>query len=54
MEIGTGRCSGCGETTTVYGGLRGNGRCYECQMEATGGNFAEELLAYEQGEGSER
>jgi hypothetical protein len=47
MRIETGTC-GCGETETLYGGS-----CYECCQAATGGNFAEELLAYEQGEGQE-
>ena len=49
MEIRTGKCGGCGETTTLYGGT-----CDDCLMEQTGGNWAEELLAWEQGEGSER
>ena len=49
VETTTGKCQGCGETATLYGGS-----CYDCCMAATGGNFAEELLAWEQGEGQEQ
>jgi hypothetical protein len=39
METTTGSCS-CGEQGTLYAGS-----CYECCMDATGGNFAEQMQA---------
>ena len=48
VKIGTGTCNGCEATATLYGGT-----CWDCLMEQTGGNWAEEYLAWEQGEGSE-
>jgi hypothetical protein len=48
LEIASGACAECGDTTcTLY-----NGACDDCLMALTGGNWAEELLAFQQGEGS--
>lgn len=36
-------CTGCGHQGATWGGL-----CWDCQMEWTGGNFAEAMLAAEE------
>jgi|1186.fasta_scaffold33207_6 hypothetical protein len=42
MKVSTGQCA-CGETDLLYAGT-----CWDCLMEATGGNWAEEALAMEE------
>lgn len=49
VETTTGKCQRCGLTATLY-----PSRCFDCLMILTGGNFAEECLAWEQGEGQEQ
>ena len=36
-------CQRCGEADLLYGG-----DCFDCCMDLTGGNFAEEMLAAEE------
>jgi hypothetical protein len=47
MKVTNGQCA-CGAETTLYAGT-----CWDCLMEATGGNWAEEANAIDECDGWE-